>query len=166
MRVLAEILFICLNVIMAGVHANIIKRMERETLIYGFPKSKIKHGWWAWLYYGIAAVLSGLWFARSGSVRQAAELFLCSAVVRKFFFDTALNVFRFGWRELFYVTPEVWHISGFQDAIRKGKTFDWLHYKIFGKNSQIYMTLYFLICLFFAIYFLTQNPPSRWTMNL
>lgn len=152
MRALAEILFICLNVIMAGVHANIIKRMERETLIYGFPKSKIKHGWWGLAYGAAVAGLSGLWWWKSGSAWQGVELAVCAVFVRKVFFDLPLNLFR--GKPLFYVSTSTTSLI------------DRFHNRVFGNKSEIYMTLYFLICLFFAIYFLTQNPPSRWTMNL
>lgn len=140
MRILAEILLICLNVIMAGHHANLIKT--------GRP---IKHGWWGLAYGAVVAILSGLWWWKSGSLWQGVELAICAAFVRKVFFDLPLNLFR--GKPLFYVSTSTTSLI------------DRFHNKAFGNRSEVYMTIYFLICLFFAIYFLSQSPPSRWTMN-
>jgi len=77
-------------------------------------------------------------------------LFLLTAFLsRKVVFDVALNKFR--GLKTFYVTPEVKNVTGLWDAIRKGKFVDWLHYKAFGLNSQIYYPAYLLISIILTI---------------
>jgi len=99
----------------------------------------VQHGAWAALYLIVATLLS--WSTHNWWV------FVLSLFIRKVFFDLSLNVFRFGWGKLFYVTPEVKNVTGLWDAIRKGKTIDWIHYKIFGFRSEIYMGIYMLVII-------------------
>lgn len=127
MRIIAEILLIGFNIWMAWYHAKIIAR-----------NGKVKHGWWGALYLGVAAAMS--------IQLDSITLFIASLFIRKVFFDSALNLFRnLG---LFYVSPELARITTLKQAIKKGKTIDWLHYKAFGENSEVYMFIYLaVICV-------------------
>lgn len=131
---IAIIILLAANIIMAAVHAFLIKRAATKTPPDPHP---IKHGWWAAGYFVFAGILS-YW-------NHSWWLLGLSLLMHKVFLDLPLNLFRFGWGQLFYVSPEVKNVTGLWDAIfRKGKTIDWLHYKVFGFRSEIYMTIYFI----------------------
>jgi hypothetical protein len=110
---------------MASYHAKIIAR-----------NNKVQHGWWGALYLGVAAAMS--------IPLDSITLFIASLFIRKVFFDSALNLFRPG-LGLFYVSPELARITTLRQAIKKGKTIDWLHYKAFGENSEVYMFIYLAV---------------------
>lgn len=124
LRILAEILLIGFNIWMALYHAKIIAQNKT-----------VKHGWWGFLYIGVAAALS--------INLHSVTLFITSLFVRKVFFDSALNLFR--GLGLFYVSPELARIDTLKQALKKGKTIDWLHYKAFGENSEVYMFIYLAV---------------------
>ena len=77
------LIFFCLNLIMAGLHAEMIKKGK-----------KIKHGLWGGGY--VLAVFVLTYFVKSW------ELAVCLLVLRKWSFDIALNVFR--GKPTFYVS--------------------------------------------------------------
>lgn len=90
---------------------------------------RIKHGWWGALYLsfaGLAGLLTNSWL-----------LFVNSLFIRKVVFDTALNLFNH--RPLFFVSTETTSII------------DKLHYKIFKKNSELYMSIYFIVIIALTI---------------
>ena len=105
---------------------------------------KIKHGWWGALYIGIATLFAIL--------NHSIWLFLAALLIRKLFFDTTLNLSRSPQLRLFYISPEVKKVTGFFDALRKGKFNDWVHWKIFGTKPEIYAILYFLILIVLNIW--------------
>ena len=131
----AEIALIGINILMAWWHSKLITT--------GKP---IKHGIWGFGYLIFSGLLS---FALGSWV-----LFISSLFIRKVVFDLSLNVFRFGWGELFYITPEVKNVTGLWDAIRKGKTIDWIHYKMWGNYCEVYYIVYFLITIILTIWLL------------
>lgn len=107
----AEIFLLLCNLAMAAYHAKLIKN--------GKP---IKHGLWGGGYLAVAVAVS-IW-------QQSWILFVCSLLIRKVFFDLALNFFR--GLPLFYVSSSTTSIL------------DKLHNKVFGKRSEIYMAIYFI----------------------
>jgi len=125
---LFQILLAGINVAMAWYHSRLIKAGK-----------KINHGLWGGAYLMAATLLS--WSIHDW------WLVVLSLFIRKVVFDLSLNYFRFGWKDLFYVTLEVKNVRGLWDAIRKGKTIDWLHYKVFGFRSEIYMGIYMLVII-------------------
>lgn len=95
-------------------------------------EKKIKHAAWGALYLGIAGSLSMIF--------NSWELMVSSIFVRKVFFDLSLNIFRD--KPLFYVSKTTTSII------------DRFHNKLFKDRSEIYMTIYFMVCVLFIIYFL------------
>ena len=83
---------------------------------------KIKHGLWGGLYVAVCIAITLLF----------VDLWLLIAcfLLRKFLFDTALNLYN--GRGLFFVSTETTSII------------DRIHYKLFGVNSEIYQTMYFM----------------------
>ena len=81
----------------------------------------IKHGYWAAVYLLFAGLVSYF--------NNSLLLFICALLIRKVVFDLLLNLFLK--RQLFYVSTETTSII------------DKLHYKLFGKKSEIYMSIYF-----------------------
>lgn len=122
MMAIGIILFLAANIVMAWYHSELIK-----------DGVKIKHGLWGGAYLVLAA--------GSAYFQDSITLFILLLVMRKFVFDTALNLFR--GLGLLYVSPELERYTGLWDAIKKGKVIDWVHYKIFGSNSLPYMIFYF-----------------------
>jgi hypothetical protein len=88
-------------------------------------EKKIYHGLWGAAYLAVAVWLS-LWL-------HSWVLFALSLFIRKVFFDLSLNMFR--GLPLFYVSTETTSLI------------DKLHYKLFGKKSEIYMGIYFLVII-------------------
>lgn len=131
------------NVFVGVYHANLTKRMEAETAIYGAPKTKIKHGWWAFLYVGILALC---WWASDWNWWMPAA----GVLVRKPFFDTAYNLARFG--RFTYISNEVKIITGLWDALRRGKTIDWIHWVIFRQNVWVYQAIYLTATLYITFF--------------
>lgn len=120
---ISQAFLIAFNIWMARYHSRLLKKDK-----------KIKHGWWGLSYVvlscSITYFLGDLW------------LLLACFLLRKFLFDISLNLFR--GLGIFYVSPELTTYEGLRDAIRKGKVIDWVHYKLFGVNSEIYQTMYFM----------------------
>jgi len=86
---------------------------------------KINHGLWGGAYLMAATLLSWLihdWW-----------LVVLSLFIRKVVFDLSLNLFRE--LPLFYVSTETTSII------------DKIHYKLFGKKSEIYMGIYMLVII-------------------
>ena len=86
-------------------------------------EKKINHALWGAGYLAVAVWLS-LWI-------HSWTLFVLSLLIRKVVFDLSLNIFR--GLPLFYVSAET------------SSLIDKIHYKIFGKKSEIYMGIYLLI---------------------
>ena len=128
---LSEIAIASFNIWMAWYHSRLIKKSV-----------KIKHGLWGVLYAVLAGGLS-LWM---GSWLLAAV----AVFLRKVVFDTALNLFR--GLAVFYVSPELERYTGLKDAIRKGKVIDWMHYKAFGLEPEIYMIIYSIVIVILNIW--------------
>lgn len=82
---------------------------------------KIRHGLWGAFYLAATGIL--VWFTNSWL------LIICSLLIRKVIFDLSLNLFRN--LPLFYVSTETTSLI------------DKLHYKLFGKKSEIYISIYF-----------------------
>ena len=57
-------------------------------------------------------------------------LLIACFLLRKFLFDISLNLYN--GRGIFHVSTETTSII------------DWIHYKLFGVNSEIYQTMYFM----------------------
>lgn len=90
----------------------------------------IKHGWWGLLYLIIAGVVC--YYLKSW------WLFTASLVLRKVVFDAALNLFR--GKALFYVSSSPKSIV------------DIVHYKIFGKYAELYVTFYAVVLLMLNVF--------------
>jgi len=107
---LSQVFLIAFNIWMARYHSRLLKQDK-----------KIKHGIWGGLYLLVAVGLSlcfGWWF------------FLSTLLLRKFLFDTALNLYN--GRALFFVSKETTSII------------DRVHYWAFGLHSEIYQFIYFV----------------------
>ena len=94
----------------------------------------IRHGYWGFVYLIFSGGLSiglGSW------VLMVASLF-----IRKVFFDLSLNLFRE--KPFFYVSANPKSII------------DRVHNYLFGDNSEIYMSVYFLTIVIINIYLCSQ----------
>lgn len=83
---------------------------------------KIKHGLWGGLYVAVCIAITLLF----GDLWLLIACFL----LRKFLFDISLNLYN--GRGIFFVSSETTSII------------DQLHFKLFGINSEIYQTMYFM----------------------
>ena len=117
---ISQAFLIAFNIWMARYHSRLLKRDK-----------KIKHGLWGGLYLAVAGGLSlcfGWWF------------FLSTMLLRKFLFDTALNLYN--GRAIFFVSKETTSII------------DRVHYWAFGIHSEIYQVAYaaawFILIIKFA----------------
>ena len=91
-----------------------------------FKKGKtVQHGWWGAGYLALAGVLA--WYHHS------ILFFFAALLIRKIVFDLSLNLFN--GRPLFFVSTETTSII------------DKLHYKLFGKKSEVYMSIYFVVTI-------------------
>jgi hypothetical protein len=117
---LSQAFLIAFNIWMARYHSRLLKRDK-----------KIKHGLWGGLYLALAGGLS-LWFGW--------WFFLSTLLLRKFLFDTALNLYN--GRAIFFVSKETTSII------------DRVHYWAFGLHSEIYQVAYaaawFMLIIKFA----------------
>lgn len=107
---ISQAFLIAFNIWMARYHSRLLKKDK-----------KIKHGLWGGLYLLVAGGLSlcfGWWF------------FLSTLLLRKFLFDTALNLYN--GRAIFFVSKETTSII------------DRVHYWAFGLHSEIYQFIYFV----------------------
>ena len=105
---------------MARYHSRLLKKDK-----------KIKHGLWGGLYLAVAGGLS---------ICFGWRFFLSTLLLRKFLFDTALNLYN--GRAIFFVSKETTSII------------DRVHYWAFGKHSEIYQVAYaaawFILIIKFA----------------
>lgn len=83
---------------------------------------RIYHGFWGFLY------LISVYFIWPNWI-----FFIDSLFIRKFFFDAFFNYFR--------------GYAFFHVSTKTTSLIDKWHYKIFGKNSELYQTTYFVIFL-------------------
>jgi len=107
---ISQAFLIAFNIWMARYHSRLLKKDK-----------KIKHGLWGGLYLALAGGLSfwfGWWF------------FLSTLLLRKFLFDTALNLYN--GRGIFFVSSETTSII------------DRVHFWAFNIHSEIYQTMYFM----------------------
>ncbi len=126
--IIAATLFACITFIIAAVHAGMIKDGKR-----------IKHGAWAALYLFVACLLSWLHGQREG-VDFSWWMLFNALLIRAAIFNPVLNKHRgLGW---WYITPELKNVVNLWDALRKGRTWDYIHSKIFGKKVWLYSLLY------------------------
>jgi len=94
MILIAELLLVAVNILMAAYHADLIKRGKTPY-----------HGWWGAGYLAIAIVFS--------RYNHSWLLFVCSLLIRKVVFDLTLNLMRD--LPLFYVSSSTtsildrWH---------------------------------------------------------
>lgn len=95
---------------------------------------RINHALWGGLYLAVAGLFSWL--------NHSWILLIASLFIRKVFFDLSLNLFRE--LPLFYVSSDP------ESMIDK-----W-HNKHFGKNSELYMVIYFLVIVFLNILLLSK----------
>lgn len=148
------IILAVLNILIAAHHANLIKKMEQETLAYGKPKTKIYHAIWGGAFALLACAMA--WGVDKG-VFQSVQversnpwLFLLTvATSRMAIFSPALNLFR--GLNIFHTSPEIKNTKGVWTALWKGKIIDWLHFQIFKNNSHIYYPAYFIISIVLTI---------------
>lgn len=108
---------------------------------------KIKHGLWGGLYLaiciGITLLFGDLW------------LLIACFLLRKFLFDTALNLYN--GRGLFFVSTETTSII------------DRVHFWAWGKHSEIYQIVYFMMWLIYMGYIFRcyyQGDTSTHYFNL
>ena len=117
---LSQVFLIAFNIWMARYHSRLLKKDK-----------KIKHGLWGGLYLAVAGGMS-LWFGW--------WFFLSTLLLRKFLFDTALNLYN--GRAIFFVSKETTSLI------------DRVHYWAFGINSEIYQVAYaaawFILIIKFA----------------
>lgn len=125
------LVLILVNILMAWWHSRLLKKDR-----------KIKHGWWGLAYILFASITT--------YYSEDVAVFINSLFIRKVFFDTALNLFRR--LAIFYVSPEIERYSGLREAIKKGKVIDWLHYKLFGMHSEIYMSIYLMVVVVMTVW--------------
>jgi hypothetical protein len=100
---------------------NVVMAWYHSRLIKA--EKKINHALWGGMYLMVATLLS--WSIHDW------WLVVLSLFIRKVLFDLSLNIFR--GLPLFYVSTETTSII------------DKLHYKIFGKRSEIYQGIYMLV---------------------
>lgn len=110
-----QLIFLAVNILMAWWHGRLIAKDKT-----------IKHGLWGGAY--LAAAIAVSWWAKSW------QLFILLCLIRKVFFDTALNLFR--GKNMFYVSSKTTSII------------DKIHYKIFGVKSEIYIGIYLALIVF------------------
>lgn len=92
----------------------------------------IKHGWWGLLYVAVTIAFA--------FICQSWVLLIVAALLRKVVFDIALNLFR---------SLPVFYVSSSTTSI-----IDRVHNYIFGKHSEIYLSIYFLVIIFLNIFLL------------
>jgi len=134
-------LFIGLSVIFAGVHANVINEgLGRE----------LKKWAWALLYLGIAC---GLAWAKGLHDKTGFDWWtLANAFcIRMVFFNIPLNRMRKPPMPYFYTTPELKNVTGWGDAFRKQRFWDYTLWKIFGKKIWIMYALSLIAAVLITI---------------
>ena len=107
----------------------------------------IKHFVGGTIYFILSAGMPLLYFGRGGVTKPeftiTAIFFLCACLQRKVLFDCALNLFR--GLPLFYVSNEPRGKSLWEAIDHDVSIIDWLHYKIFGFRSEIYVIVYLIL---------------------
>lgn len=149
--ILVLLTYIAMNVILAGVHARMIKEQE-----------KIRHGLWAALVILVAGVFCLLAYLRGWTFWHTILFGIDLLSARMVFFNLPLNVFR--GKPLLYVTPEVKGIN-LRQAWNRGKTIDWLHYQITGDDPEIHYTVYMIAVIGITVYLLNHYPALGININ-
>jgi hypothetical protein len=108
--------------------ANLVMAAHHANLIK--DERPIKHGWWGLSYIVFAVLVSWL--------NHSWMLLFLSILIRKVVFDLALNIFR--GLPIFYVSSSTTSII------------DKVHYKLFGKRSEVYMFAYLIAIIFLNIF--------------
>lgn len=140
-------LFIGLSVIFAGIHANVINEGRGRGL---------KKWAWAFLYFGIAVLLS--WLKGKHDGIQFDWWTLANAFcIRVPFFNIPLNRFRKPPKPWFYFTPELKNVMGWGDAWGKGRFWDYFFWKITGKRVWIVYAVFLAAAVFINIYRYSLN---------
>lgn len=138
---IAVTFLVCVSVIFAGVHANAINEGRGR---------KLKKWAWAALYFGFAAILS--WASVMGTEKDFNWLLMAdSFFIRVVFFNIPLNRMRKPPVAWFYTTPELKTVTGWWDAIRKQRFFDYLVLRVFKKNQWILYVGCFAASIFITI---------------
>jgi len=134
-------LFIGLSVIFAGVHANVINEGRGREL---------KKWAWALLYLGISC---GLAWAKGLNDKTGFDWWtLANAFcIRMVFFNIPLNRMRKPPMPYFYTTPELKNVTGWGDAFRKQRFWDYTLWKIFGKKIWIMYALSLIAAVLITI---------------
>jgi len=133
MKFVAGILFVCISVLFAGIHANAINEGR------GYKLKKWAH---TLLYFGLAVLISWL----SGWQKDGFDwvMLLNAFLIRVVFFNIPLNRMRKPPLPYFYITHELKNVNGLWDAIAKQRFFGWIVYGVFGKNQWIMYVLCFI----------------------
>ena len=148
--ILIKLLWILLNVIVAGVHA--------ETINDGRGRD-IKHFWWATGFAAVDGIIAYLFYLQYHNFWDAIIYFHdLILLVRVPVFNLSLNAMRKGPYavSLFYITPELKGITGWV-AWKKGKIVDWVHWKIWGNNPELYYIIYGIASVLVTVYFLSKG---------
>ena len=125
------LLYIIPCLLLAWYNAKLIKKGK-----------KILHFWNGLMHFS-TAVAATIWLK---DWRVPVIIWLLAKTV----FDTALNLMR--GLPLDYISPEVKKYAGLKEALKKGKTTDWLEYKIFHGNAVVAKIVYlFIIVMLFVI---------------
>lgn len=137
--ILSALILVALSVMFAAIHAAIINKGKRVT------------GKWAWAaaYFVVAFIIA------DRMMMTDWDVIINAVLIRMVFFNLPLNRFRkLPW---FYITPELKNVTGLKDAIGKGRFYDYLVYRVFGKNQWVM----YAIALAGAVYltFLKQAIP-------
>ena len=141
-----QILLIAVNIAMAWLHDRKIAKHKR-----------IKHFIGGWSYFILVSAAS-LYFLLDGDVvtkhhiEVSVIFFLCSLLQRKVVFDCALSLFRD--LPLFYVSHEPRGKSLWEALDNDISIIDWVHYKLFGTRSEVYVIVYLLLWLLGTVYLL------------
>lgn len=117
------LIFVALSVMLAAIHAALINNGKR-----------IRLKWlWAVGYFAVAFIFA------DRMMMTDWDIMIDAVLIRVVFFNLPLNRFRkLPW---FYVTPELKNVKGLKDAISKGRFYDYLVLKIFGRNQWVMYAL-------------------------
>lgn len=138
----------CLNVVTGAYHGSLIKRMERETIEFGAPKTKIKHGWWGGAYLGVSAGMVWL-FCHKWSLPFNWWIWIATWCIRRISFEPAVNLSR--GVGINYVTPALNSLRNPWDALWKGRFVDYCLYKVFKHDNLLQYGFFLCIVVMITI---------------
>lgn len=156
--ILFKLVFIALNLIVAGIHANMINTDRGR---------KIKHFWWATGFAAVDGLLCWLFYLQYHNIWDAVIMFGdLILLVRVPVFNLSLNAMRKDSYAvpLFYITPEVKGITGWI-AWKRGKIIDWVHWKIWGNSPELYYIIYSIASVLVTMYLLSKGYAA-FTINI